>query len=118
MTVDYMECFKRFKKALNDSQKLAFPDFDKRWVLRADASLNGVGGVLLQEEEIYTQRALNSILVLLGFRVSLVSGLLGFCRSGFRVSLVSGLLGFITNTSYEWCSKIMKSTEFSIFRAQ
>ena len=48
-TVDYMECFKRFKKALNDSQKLAFPDFDKRWVLRTDASLNGVGGVLLQE---------------------------------------------------------------------
>ena len=47
-----MECFKRFKKALNDSQKLAFPDFDKRWVLRTDASLNGVGGVLLQEEEI------------------------------------------------------------------
>ena len=47
-----MECFKRFKKALNDSQKLAFPDFDKRWVLRADASINGVGGARLQEEEI------------------------------------------------------------------
>ena len=46
-----MERFKRFKKALNDSQKLAFPDFDKRWVLRADASVNGVGGALQQEEE-------------------------------------------------------------------
>ena len=40
---------------------------------------------------------------------SLVSGLLGFCRSGFRVSLVSGLLGFITNTSYEWCNKLIKT---------
>ena len=26
--VDYLDCFKKFKKALNDSQKLAFPDFE------------------------------------------------------------------------------------------
>ena len=37
-----------------------------------------------------TQRALNS--ALLGFRVSLVSGLLGFCRSGFRVAWIPGCL--------------------------
>ena len=48
--VDYIAAFKTFKQALNDSQKLAFPDFDKRWVLRTDASLLGIGGVLLQEE--------------------------------------------------------------------
>ena len=48
--MDYLAAFKAFKQALNDSQKLAFPDFDKRWVLRTDASLQGVGGVLLQEE--------------------------------------------------------------------
>ena len=37
-----------------------------------------------------TQRALNS--TLLGFRVSLVSGLLAFCRLGFRVAWFPGCL--------------------------
>ena len=46
---DFEGVFKEFKTALQSSQKLFYPDYSKRWVLRTDASLLGVGGVLLQE---------------------------------------------------------------------
>ena len=49
------------KKACVDSFQLAFPDFDKRWVLRTDASQVGRGGVLLQEEVIDEEKILRPL---------------------------------------------------------
>ena len=49
---DFEGVFKEFKMALQNSQRLFYPDYSKRWVLRTDASLLGVGGVLLQEMEV------------------------------------------------------------------
>lgn len=49
---NYESIFSEFKAAIQNSQKLFYPDYSKRWVLRRHASLLGVGGVLLQEMDI------------------------------------------------------------------
>ena len=49
---DYEQIFNEFKQALQTSQRLFYPDYAKQWILRTDASLLGVGGVLLQQMEI------------------------------------------------------------------
>ena len=57
-TEDYENIFGEFKTALQNSQRLFYPDYSKRWVLRTDASILGVGGVLLQEMEINGRKEL------------------------------------------------------------
>ena len=57
-TEDYESVFDKFKTALQNSQRLFYPDYSKRWVLRTDASQLGVGGVLLQEVEIDIRKEL------------------------------------------------------------
>ena len=46
--VDYVAIFDKVKKALQDSAALFYPNYELDWVLRTDASLHGVGAVLLQ----------------------------------------------------------------------
>ena len=45
---DYREEFEQFKKGIQESVALFYPDYDLEWVLRTDACEYGVGGVLLQ----------------------------------------------------------------------
>ena len=45
---DYVKCFEDFKKALLDSVTLFYPDYELPWILRVDASDDGVGYVLMQ----------------------------------------------------------------------
>jgi hypothetical protein len=50
-TKDYMGSFEGFKKALQDAVAICYPDYDREWILRTDASMFGVGGALLQVYE-------------------------------------------------------------------
>ena len=45
---DYERIFEDFKQLLLDAVTLYYPDYDKPWILRVDASDLGVGFVLLQ----------------------------------------------------------------------
>jgi hypothetical protein len=47
-TIDYNKVFGDAKVAILASLRLFFPDYSLRWVVRTDASLFGVGGVLFQ----------------------------------------------------------------------
>ena len=47
-TCDYERVFEVFKKSLQQACALVYPDYSLKWILRADASLWGVGAVLLQ----------------------------------------------------------------------
>eukprot|EP00981_Chlorochromonas_danica_P007576 scaffold1801_cov193-Ochromonas_danica.AAC.3 len=47
-TVDYPAVFDNVKQALQASVALFYPDYALDWILRTDASLSGVGAVLLQ----------------------------------------------------------------------
>ena len=40
-----------FINKLVDAQELFYPDYDLPWILQTDASISGLGGVLLQEKE-------------------------------------------------------------------
>jgi len=55
---DFENIFNEFKAALQNSQKLFYPDYTKKWILRTDASLLGIGGVLLQEMEVEGRKEL------------------------------------------------------------
>ena len=55
---DYESIFNEFKSALQNSQKLFYPDYSKKWILRTDASILGIGGVLLQEMEVEGRKEL------------------------------------------------------------
>jgi hypothetical protein len=46
---DYKALFEIFKKSINDSVTLYFPDYSLPWILRSDASDHAVGAVLFQE---------------------------------------------------------------------
>ena len=46
--IDYEAIFDEAKRTIIASMRLYFPDYSLRWLVRTDASLFGVGGVLLQ----------------------------------------------------------------------
>ena len=47
-TVDYESYYKKLIAALQNSAALFYPDYSLEWILRTDASIFGVGAVLLQ----------------------------------------------------------------------
>ena len=47
----HQESFDRLKDALTSSPILAYPNYDKPFILETDASLKGLGAVLLQEDD-------------------------------------------------------------------
>lgn len=47
-TVNYRSLYETFKQKLQDATTVFFPDYSLEWILRTDASLHGVGAVLLQ----------------------------------------------------------------------
>ena len=49
-SVDYLSYFNKFKECLVKATELHFPDYNKPWILRCDASEFSVGGVLFMEE--------------------------------------------------------------------
>ena len=49
--VDYEACFLKFKEELLKSTALYYPDYERTWYLRVDASEDAVGFVLLQDKE-------------------------------------------------------------------
>ena len=46
--IDYEAIFEEAKRTIVASMRLYFPDYSLRWLVRTDASLFGVGGVLMQ----------------------------------------------------------------------
>ena len=48
---DHQESFDRLKEALINSPILAYPNYNKPFILETDASLKGLGAVLSQEED-------------------------------------------------------------------
>ena len=49
--VDYEACFTTFKEELLKSTALYYPDYERTWYLRVDASEDAVGFVLMQDKE-------------------------------------------------------------------
>lgn len=47
--VDYVGAFENFKQELMKKTALFYPDFDLPWILRVDASEDGIGWVLMQD---------------------------------------------------------------------
>jgi hypothetical protein len=47
-TVDYKQIFEDFKQALIQAMAIHYPNYELDWIVRTDASLFGIGGVLLQ----------------------------------------------------------------------
>ena len=48
---EHQESFDRLKESLISSPILAYPDYSKPFILEMDASLKGLGAVLLQEDD-------------------------------------------------------------------
>jgi hypothetical protein len=47
-STDYRKIFEEFKEQLQHAQSIFYPDYTLEWILRTDASIHGVGAVLLQ----------------------------------------------------------------------
>jgi hypothetical protein len=47
--VDYVGAFENFKQELMKKTALFYPDFELPWILRVDASEDGIGWVLMQD---------------------------------------------------------------------
>ena len=47
-TQDYRAIYETFKQKLQEAQAIFYPNYSLDWILRTDASLHGVGAVLLQ----------------------------------------------------------------------
>lgn len=67
---DYLQCFEDLKFELASSISIHFPDYSLKWILRSDASIVGVGAVLLQVRE--TDKGI--VLEPLGFASAKFSG--------------------------------------------
>ena len=50
-TSDHQEAFEKLKQAITTALVLAYPNYSKLFVLETDASLNGLGTVLSQEDD-------------------------------------------------------------------
>ena len=50
-SIDQQEAFDDMKSQLSSDVTLAFPDFDKRFIVQTDASGVGIGGILMQRDE-------------------------------------------------------------------
>lgn len=48
-TIDYRAIFQQHKDAIQNSYTLYYPDYNKEWVIRTDASEKGCGGILFQK---------------------------------------------------------------------
>lgn len=57
---DYESCFDKFKEELLRSTALYYPDYERTWYLRVDASEDAVGFVLLQDKDGLPFKAGNS----------------------------------------------------------
>ena len=50
-TTEHLESFNKIKEALTSAPVLAYPNYDKPFILETDASLKGLGTVLSQEDD-------------------------------------------------------------------
>ena len=48
---EHQESFDRLNETLISSPILAYPDYNKPFILKTDASLKGLGAVLMQEDD-------------------------------------------------------------------
>ena len=51
LTSNHQEAFDKLKLALTTTPVLAYPDYNKPFILEMDASLKGLGTVFLQEDD-------------------------------------------------------------------
>ena len=49
--IEHQEVFDALKEALSTSSALGYPDFTREFILETDASLNGVGTILSQQDK-------------------------------------------------------------------
>ena len=57
-TIKHQEVFDALKKALCTAPVLGYPDFTREFILETDASLKGLGTVLLQQQKVGSIRVI------------------------------------------------------------
>ena len=55
------ESFEELKNRLITAPILSMPDFDKQFIIRTDASFDGIGGVLLQKDDVGNEKPIHFI---------------------------------------------------------